>query len=274
MKRAVLQEAIQNIFAHKLLEAKGAANKYGYVLSGKGTPDPVLQMNGFGNMAASAWKKKIMRDIADLAKKVNADDWHGAEYLLRPDGILHNSIAMMDECMSDPKLREAIGSTDSNAAANPPLNTGTIADRDKTDLMKYEKRLADLTNSIKELEAKIADRMESINKANKHDEIRKAQLTRQQGPIIKKIDQLKKKIGTQTPAATQQIRENDTRSLVGKTLRWPHHDEPTVPQNCVGKVLSHMQPDHASPDWVEVEVVLPNDKKTTVAMRGDEGRKT
>ncbi len=194
---------VQNIVAQKVMEAKGKPARYGYIISGKGTEDPTLQMIGYGNMLATQWKNKILRDLEDLKKQVQNDNWHNAAYLIQEDGVLHSQIAMMDEILTDPKLKEAVGSTDSAEASNPPLNTGTVGDRDRTELMKYQKRLDELTNDIKALEASIAKRMDSVNKLNRKDEVRKQQLTKQQGPIIKKIDQLKKKIAASTPGEYQ-----------------------------------------------------------------------
>lgn len=56
MKKSQLKEVIQNVVAHKLAEAKGEAPKYGYIISGKRSEDPTLQMIGYGNMRQSMEK--------------------------------------------------------------------------------------------------------------------------------------------------------------------------------------------------------------------------
>ena len=206
MKKSVLKEVIQNIVANKLAEARGEPAKYGYVVSGKGTDDPVIQLLGHSNMPANAWKNKIERDVKDLLARVQREDWRGAAYYFKQHSVLSNAVNMMEEIYTDNKLKEAdVGSTDSAAAANPSLNSSSPTDRNKLELDKYQKQLDKVTNDIKEAESNIAKRMDSVNKANKQDELRKQQLTKHQGPLIKKIGQLKKKVAAATPTDTQQL---------------------------------------------------------------------
>jgi len=216
MKKSVLKEIVQNIIAQKLLEAKtGKPSKFGYIISGKGTEDPTLQMNGFGNMTKSAWKKKIEHDVKDLLARVQADDWSGAVYYLQQNGVLHSAINMMDEVLSDPKLKEQLAApTADGADVAPVLNTGTPSDRNSVELAKEQKKLTDLTNHIKVLEASIAKRMDAINKANQKDERQKEMLTKRQAPVIHKIDQLKKKVDAANPKDTQLTEITDNKPAV------------------------------------------------------------
>jgi len=197
MKKSTLKEVIQNIVAHKLNEGK-----YGYIMSGKGTEDPVLQMTGFGNMLSSQWKAKIIRDLKDVLKRVEAGDWHNAEYLLQQNSVLVTAIKMMDEIYTDPKLKEDL-QTSSAKAANPtvpptvkPTINPNVADdnRDRAELEKHQKTLDSITNDIRTADANIAKRMDAVNKANRKDINRKQQLTKKQGPVVKKIEKLKRDI--------------------------------------------------------------------------------
>jgi len=101
MKREFLQEVIKNIVAHKLSEINAKGGKYGYVIANKDTDNPTLQMVGYGNMPASAWKNKIINELKDLLSKVEADDWRNAKHALEPNGVLHSSINMMAEIFAE-----------------------------------------------------------------------------------------------------------------------------------------------------------------------------
>ena len=204
MKKSILKEIIQNIVVQKLEEAKGNPAKHGYIISGKGTDDPHLQLIGYGNMPASFWKKKIERDFKDMLSLIQRDDWHNAAYLLGKNSVLISAINMMDEIYSDKKLKEAdVGSTDSASASNPTLNSASPADRSQGELDKYNKQLTDLTNGIKEIDAEVSKLQEPVKKKVTRLELEKSQLSKQQGPIIKKIDQLKAKLAAAKPSNTQ-----------------------------------------------------------------------
>ena len=194
MKKTVLKEIIKSVVAQKLAESKGGnpAN-YGYVISGKGTNDPVLQLIGYGNMPASEWKKKIEKEFKEILAFIESENWRNAAHLL--DRILVNSVAMMDEIYSSKplsigKLNEEFD-TNSATSANPTVSS---PDPHAVELEKLQKQLDDTTNRVKTAESNIAKRMDTVNKANKRDELTKQQFTKRQGPIIRKIEQLKKKV--------------------------------------------------------------------------------
>ncbi len=88
MNRQHLREMIQNIVEHKLAEASGKAPVYGYIISGKDSDDPVLQMIGYGNMTKSAWKKKLEQDSQELAKMVAQENWSNAAHLIEKNSVL------------------------------------------------------------------------------------------------------------------------------------------------------------------------------------------
>lgn len=93
------------------------------------------------------------------------------------------------------KLGEVLD-TDSASAANPPLKKSDPAQRDQATLDDLQKKLDKVTNGIRKADSNIAKRMDAINKSNKKDELEKQRLTKQQGPIIKKMDQVKQKMKT------------------------------------------------------------------------------
>ena len=204
MQKSILKEVIQNVVSQKLLEAKGRAPQYGYVISGKGTDDPVLQLIGYGNMRTSAWKRQIESDVKELLRKVQAGDWHNAAHMIEQNGVLSSALHMLDEIENPSKLEE-VGDTNSAAAANPTVSAATTPqERDQQELEKNEKTLTDLTNRIKAIDADIAKLQEPVKKKVARLEMQKSQLSRRQGPVIEKINQLKKKLATYTPAQTQQ----------------------------------------------------------------------
>lgn len=98
MNKTQLKEAVRSVLAQRLAEAKGQTPaKYGYVLSDKNTPDPRLQLIGYGNMPASRWKEKIVKDLEELIKHVKSENYRGAAHLVAPNGVLHSEINMMKE---------------------------------------------------------------------------------------------------------------------------------------------------------------------------------
>lgn len=64
----------------------------------------------------------------------------------------------------------------------------------------------------------------------------------------------------------------DLLDLTGVTCRWVHHDERTLPQGCTGVVVRHLQPEHQSPDWVEVKFILAG-VPVLRSMRGSEAQR-
>jgi len=99
------------------------------------------------------------------------------------------------------ELQEELGATPIAAqATNAPKPSD---ERARKELVAQQEKLNKVSTNIKALDASIAKREETIQKANEKDELRKQQLTKQQGPIIKKLQQLKRKVSDNTPEQTQ-----------------------------------------------------------------------
>ncbi len=185
MKKSQLKEIIANVIAEKLSEAKGQPSKFGYIISGKGTDDPVVQMTGYGNMPLSAWKRKVVRDVEDLLKQVKDESWHNARYLIQPDSILATELNMMHDLFTPNNLKEQL-QDDPNAAANPP-----VPNREAEELVKQQQKVSDLSMQIKKLESNVERRSQPVKRANTADERKISDLRRKQGPLIRKIQSLK-----------------------------------------------------------------------------------
>ena len=184
---------IQNVVAKKLLEGSGTPIKHGYIISGKDSADPTLQLIGYGNMPASMWKNKIVKGIKDALDRAERDEWKSVAYLLQDGGVLSSAISMMEEVYDKSDVSEAIGSTDSASASNPPITNSSPDVRNQQELDKYQKKLSDLTNQSKEIDANIARLEEPVKKQVARLEQQKSEISKKQGPIVQKIDQLKAK---------------------------------------------------------------------------------
>jgi hypothetical protein len=99
------------------------------------------------------------------------------------------------------ELQEDLGATPVAAQATNAPKPGD--DRARKELAAQQEKLNKVSTNIKALDANIAKREEAIQKANEKDQLRKQNLTKQQGPIIRKMEQLKKKVGDNTPEQTQ-----------------------------------------------------------------------
>ena len=185
MKKSQLKEIIANVIAEKLLEAKGQPSKFGYIVSGKRSPDPVVQMTGYGNMPLSSWKRKVVRDVEDLLKQVKNESWHNARYLLQPDGILATELNMLHDLFTPNNLKEQL-QDDPNVAANPP-----VPNREAEELRQQQQKISDVSMEIKKLEANIERRSQPVKRANDANERKISNLRRKQGPLVRKIDSLK-----------------------------------------------------------------------------------
>lgn len=201
MKKSVLKEVIHNIVRQKLLEAKGASQEFGYIISGEGEEDPVLQLNGFGNMLASQWKAKIARQMKEVLGMVEKGDWHNAAYLLREGSVMYNSIQMMDEVLTPEDMKEGID-TNFIDTENPMGNTQPSDDRvdpashrENEALAKLQAEDASLTNDIQVLQSKIIKRETPVRRQNAQDRQKIEQLETRRGNVSKKIENLKKNLG-------------------------------------------------------------------------------
>lgn len=197
INKTILKEIVNNIVANKLKEAKGKPVKYGYVLSGKGTDDPVLQLVGHGNSRASHWKKVIEREVVTLLNKVKQGDWRSVSYMIKDGSVLSDAVGMMDEIYTAADLKEDL-STNSAAAANPSIETNDAVSRAQGDMAKYRKKLDDTSVTIKDLESKITRREEPVKKANARDQLQIDRLKKQQGPIIDKMNGIQRKIDSKS----------------------------------------------------------------------------
>ena len=201
MKKSQLKEIVQNIIQQRLNEQKGIA-KHGYILAGKDSPDPIVQMSGYGNMPLSRWKKKIIDDVRHLLKQVELEQYQSAASLLDPDGVLFSEVAMLGEL--NPRRMEEALDTDSAAAANPTVQpSSNPSEKDQKVLADFQKKLNDLTDKVKDADAQISRLNEPVQRQIARLNLRKAQFQKLQGPLIDKIGQLQKKIADETAAGAQ-----------------------------------------------------------------------
>ena len=180
MKKSQLKEVIHNVVAHKLAEAKGEAPKYGYIISGKRSEDPTLQLIGYGNMPASLWKKKIEKYAEELLARVKREDWNTAAYFMEKNSVFNSAVNMMKE-IYEKDLNEIDTTLDSSAAEKG------LSDTDKKELANLKMQSDKLTSSIKKIEGDIAKLQQTIQPKLQRAERMKAKLQKQQSDIIRKM---------------------------------------------------------------------------------------
>jgi hypothetical protein len=199
MKKSQLKEVVQNIIRQKLTEN---ASTYGYVISGAETGDPVVQLRGFGNMKLSQWKRKTQEELEEVAAWAKEGNYKNVAHVLKAGGLLLNQVNMINEI--EPKDIEEALDTDSAAAANPVMKPSVSpSQKDQQALADYQKKLDDLTDEVKSIDAQISKLNEPVQKRIAQLNIQKAQKQKQQGPLVDKIGQLQKKISDETAAGAQ-----------------------------------------------------------------------
>ena len=186
MKKSQLKEVIHNVVAHKLAEAKGEAPKYGYIISGKRSEDPTLQLIGYGNMPASLWKKKIEKYAEELLARVKREDWNTAAYFMEKNSVFNSAVNMMKE-IYEKDLREVDVNPDTSAA-----ETG-LSDADKKDLANLKNQSDKITASVKKIEGDVAKLQATIQPKLQRAERQKAKLQQQQANVIRKQQSIQDK---------------------------------------------------------------------------------
>lgn len=179
MNKSTLREVIHNVVAHKLAEAKGVAPKYGYIISGKKSEDPSLQLIGYGNMPKSYWQKKLEGYAEELMKKIKAGDWNAAAYYMQEKGVFNLAVNMMKE-IYEKDLREVDTTLDSSAA-----ETG-LSDADKKELANLKAQSDKITTAVKKVEGDVAKLQATIQPKLQRAERDKAKLQKKQSDIIRK----------------------------------------------------------------------------------------
>lgn len=179
MNKSTLKEVIHNVVAHKLAEAKGQAPKYGYIISGKKSEDPSLQLIGYGNMPKSYWQKKLEGYADELMKRIKAGDWNAASYFMKESGVFNLAVNMMKE-IYEKDLKEVDTTLDSSAA-----ETG-LSDADKKELANLKAQSEKLTSGVKKIEGDVAKLQQTIQPKMQRAERIKAKLQKQQSDNIRK----------------------------------------------------------------------------------------
>jgi chromosome segregation ATPase len=179
MNKSTLKEVIQNVVAHKLAETNGDASKYGYIISGKDTNDPHLQLIGYGNMPKSYWQKKLDGYADELKKRIKAEDWNAAVYFMKQSSVFNLAVNMMNE-IYEKDLNELDTTLDSSAA-----ETG-LTDADKKELANLKAQSDKLTANIKKIEGDVAKLQQTIQPKMQRAERMKAKLQKQQSDNIRK----------------------------------------------------------------------------------------
>lgn len=180
MNKTQLKEIIQSVVSRKLAEAAGQKPaKYGYILADKNTDDPRLQMIGYGNMPKSYWVKKIVRDLDELKKYAEQENWNACAHLIEKNGVLYSAINMMKEVFEKP-LKEIDATVDTSAA-----ETG-LTDADKRELANLKAQSDKLTTGVKKIEGDIAKLQTTIQPKLQRAEREKAKLQKRQSDVIRK----------------------------------------------------------------------------------------
>lgn len=180
MNKSQLKEVIQNIVAIKLAEAAGQKTaKYGYIMADKNTNDPRLQMIGYGNMPKSYWMKKIVRDLDELKKYAEQENWNAAAHLIEKNGVLYSMINMMKEIFEQ-KLQEI--------DINPDTSTGEtgLSDADRKELANLKAQSDKITTNVKKIEGDVAKIQAANQPKLQRAERMKAKLQKQQSDVIRK----------------------------------------------------------------------------------------
>lgn len=187
MKKSQLKEVIHNVVAHKLAEAKGEAPKYGYIISGKRSEDPTLQLIGYGNMPASLWKKKIEKYAEELLVRVKREDWSTAAYFMEKNSVFNSAVNMMKE-IYEKDLKEIDTATIDSSAAESGLS-----DTDKKDLANLKAQSDKITTNVKKIEGDVAKLQATIQPKLQRAEREKAKLQKRQADIIRKQQSIQDK---------------------------------------------------------------------------------
>lgn len=191
MKKSQLKEVIQNVVARKLAESAGQKPaKYGYVLADKNTDDPRLQMIGYGNMPKSYWKKKILRDLDELKKYAEEENWNACAHLVEKNGVLYSMINMMKEVFEG-KLKEQLAFDNETAKDNPKKNPVDLKNQEK--LASLKKTQSDLHDKIGRIDAKKQELEDPIRRKVQDLDRKKAPEIKRIGAITKQIQDLEKK---------------------------------------------------------------------------------
>lgn len=188
MKKSQLKEVIHNVVAHKLAEAKGEAPKYGYIISGKRSEDPTLQLIGYGNMPASLWKKKIEKYAEELLARVKREDWNTAAYFMEKNSVFNSAVNMMKE-IYEKDLREV----DAAATIDPSAAESGLSDADKKDLANLKAQSDKITTNVKKIEGDVAKLQATIQPKLQRAERQKAKLQQQQANVIRKQQSIQDK---------------------------------------------------------------------------------
>lgn len=199
MKKSQLREVVKNIIRQKLTEGE---TQNGYVISGQDTSDPVIQLRGFGNMRLSQWRRKVQEELSEVAHFAKNNDFANVAHILKPGGLVMNEINMLMAHQTD-NIQEDLDNN-SAAAANPVVKPSTNpAQKDQQALADYQKKLSDLTDQVKRVDAQISKLNEPVERKVAQLNIQKARLQKNQGPLVDKIGQLQKKISDETATGAQ-----------------------------------------------------------------------
>ncbi len=186
MNKSTLREVIHNVVEHKLAEAKGVAPKYGYIISGKNTDDPQLQLIGYGNMPKTYWKKKLEDYADELMKRIKVGDWRAAAYFMEEKSVFNLAVNMMKE-IYEKDLREIDISPDTSAA-----ETG-LSDADRKELANLKAQSDKITTAVKKVEGDVAKLQATIQPKLQRAERDKAKLQKRQADVIRKQQSIQDK---------------------------------------------------------------------------------
>lgn len=205
MKKEQLKEVIRNVVAQKLAEAKGDAPRYGYIISGKRSEDPSLQLIGYGNMPASMWKRKLQGYAEELLKRIKDEDWNTAAYFMEKNSVFNTAVNMMKEIyVKDLKEIDVKSSTGGMETSSQSDMKDQAAKADPTLQAKQEQLkniqadVQKMEDEIKKRQGAIKEREKSIEQLNRKDNMKISNLERKRRPQIIKKQKIEADIAKKT----------------------------------------------------------------------------
>jgi hypothetical protein len=190
MKKSELKQVISEIVRRKLEEANAKNPTYGYVMKpekGDDPNDPRLQMIGYGNMPKSYWMKKIVKDLDELKKYVQQENWNASAYLIEKNGVLYSMIKMMKEVSSE-GIKEQIDMGNEETPTQDPTDV-----KKKKELVALQKKQADTNDRIRRIDATKQKLEDPIRRKIQSLDIKKAPEVKKLGAITKQIQDLQDK---------------------------------------------------------------------------------
>lgn len=191
MKKSVLREVIRNIVSNKLMEANG---KYGYLVSGEDSNDPIVQVRGSTRMPLSQLKNYIEEDIKKLLGHVQNNDWKNAAALMEKDGVLYSRINAVKDVLSvDLTEIENVSMSQTDTSTDIKVNEPKVDPKLQKDIAAVQQNIDKITANIRKMDGEKSKLEEPVRQKIQKLDRNKASLQKKQGNEIEKLEKLKAK---------------------------------------------------------------------------------